>query len=64
MEFQGKCYSCGSEFRVIDDDNKIPHFTKARKNDWISLKCTKCGFDNKYARFSMNSNLLLILPVN
>lgn len=60
--FQGKCYNCGNEFTTHEDN--VPHYTKARKYDWHDLKCGKCGFDNKYARFSKDSDLLFVIPAN
>jgi len=60
MEFKGKCFSCDSIFWT--EHENLVHFTKARKYDWPDHKCAICGFVNKYARFSYDSNLLTIVP--
>ncbi len=60
MDYKGKCSSCTTEF-IVSDIVSVPLFNSVRKYDWNVFTCTTCGTKNRFARFTKNSNLLVVV---
>ena len=60
MQYKAKCFKCDT-LCTVETEMDVPLFNQTKKRNWLSFVCENCKTENKGAKMTLNSNLLLAI---